>query len=70
MVADRRRAATTASACSQCTSGNRTTYFLPSICGRLSLYQDEDGATGVDLTYDEDANPASVAVVLAAMREE
>lgn len=47
---------------------NRTTYFLPSIGGRLSLYEEEDGATEADLSYDEAADQAAVDVVLAAMR--
>lgn len=46
---------------------NRKTFFLPAINGRLSLYQHDDEA-GVDLSYDEAANPAAVDVVLAALR--
>lgn len=47
---------------------NRTTFFLPGISGRLSLYQEHDGATGVDLSYDEAADRQAVDVVLAAVR--
>lgn len=46
----------------------RTTYFVPAIQGRLSLYG-EQGAPGVsvDFTYDEDADPAEVQRVLDAV---
>jgi SMI1 / KNR4 family (SUKH-1) len=49
---------------------DRKTYFLPAIGGRLSLYQENDGAgdTNADLTYDEAASPEAVEVVLAAMQ--
>lgn len=50
--------------------GYRTTFFLPAIGGRLSLYQEDDEAAQVDLTYDETADPEAVDVVLAAMRGE
>jgi hypothetical protein len=47
---------------------DRKTYFLPAVSGRLSLYQGEDGAARLDLTYDEAANPGAVDDVLAAVR--
>lgn len=49
---------------------HRTTFFLPAIGGRLSLYQLGDAAPHVDLTYDEGADVEAVEVVLAAMRGE
>lgn len=49
--------------------GDRRTFFMPAIGGRLSLYQLDDGAARVDLTYDETADPEAVDVVLAAIRD-
>lgn len=49
---------------------HRTTFFLPAIGGRLSLYSVEDGTVHVDLAYDEAADPEAVDAVLAAMRGE
>jgi hypothetical protein len=49
--------------------GDRKTFFLPAIGGRLSLYQLDDGVARVDLTYDETADPEAVDVVLAATRD-
>jgi hypothetical protein len=47
---------------------DRKTFFLPAVSGRLSLYQEDEGAARVDLTYDEAANPEAVNDVLAAVR--
>ncbi len=47
--------------------GERRTYFLPSIEGRLSLYQPEDEDLAMDLSHDVDADPAGVTRILAAV---
>ena len=46
----------------------RRTFFLPGIGARLSLYQEDEGVIDVDLTHDATADPAAVAVVVAAVR--
>jgi hypothetical protein len=49
--------------------GHRKTFFLPSIGGRLSLYQFEDGDLSMDLTYDEAAIPEAVTRISTAVGE-
>ena len=45
----------------------RRTFFLPSVEGRLSLYQPEDEDAMADLSHDEGADPAEVARVTSAL---
>ena len=47
--------------------GSRTTFFLPALGGRLSLYQLDGRAPSLDLSHDPEADPATVARVLAAL---
>jgi hypothetical protein len=47
---------------------HRTTFFLPAIGGRLSLYELDDGVARVDLSYEEAADPDAVDVVVAVIR--
>lgn len=49
---------------------NRKTFFLPAVGGRLSLYEAGDGAAGVDLTYDETADPEAIEDLLAEVQGE
>ena len=48
--------------------GERRTYFLPAIGGRLSLYQFEGQDLRFDFTHDEAADPATVSMVAAALQ--
>ena len=47
--------------------GERQTFFLPAIQGRLSLYELEDEPLEMDLSHDEEADPKEVARLLAAV---
>ena len=46
----------------------RTTFFLPDIEGRLSLYQlDDDPAASLDFTYDDAADPKVIGRIMGAL---
>lgn len=47
--------------------GERTTFFLPALGGRLSLCQMEDEPLSLDLSVDPAADPADVTRLLAAL---
>ena len=47
--------------------GERMTFFLPTIDGRLSLYQFEGEDLAMDLTYDEAADPEAVNRIVSAV---
>ena len=45
----------------------RTTFFLPALGGRLSIYQLDGRPPALDLSHDPDADPAAVARLLAIL---
>jgi hypothetical protein len=47
--------------------GERQTFFLPAVQGRLSLYELVDEPLEMDLSHDEDADPAEMARLLSVV---